>query len=100
MATWSKRSFAPGRVTEWAAVQDAFDKVYTATFSKHWSPKRRGEMMLLHKSMDDATDVLYMALPDGLSPFNGFEPVAFKDIPSSPSVLVADQIGYDELFRR
>lgn len=100
MATWSKRTFAPGRVHEWATVQDAFEKLYTATFASHWTPDRRGEMMLLHASTEDGSDVLYMALPNGADRFDGFKPIDFKDVPPSPSLLVADQIGYDQLFRR
>jgi len=100
MATWYKKNFAPGRVHEWASVQNAFETKYMATFPAHWSPDRRGEMMLLHADADDGGDVLYMALPDGVRPFVGFEPASFNDIPPNPNLLVGDPIGYDEVFRR
>jgi hypothetical protein len=101
IATWSKKTFAPGRVHEWEAVQDAFEKLYTAMFPSHWSPGRRGEMMLLHTDTEDGGDVLYMALPNGVTTtFDGFQPTTFNGIPPKPNLLVADQIGYDELFRR
>lgn len=100
MASWSKKTFAAGNVHQWAAVQDTFEKQYMAAFPAHWSPERRAEMMLLHVDAEDGSDVLYMALPDGMQPFDGFEPISFNDIPPRPNLLVADQIGYDQLFRR
>jgi hypothetical protein len=59
----------------------------------------RTEMMLLHAGSFSDGDVLYMALPEGQAQYEGFSPIQFSDIPRRPTLLVADQIGYDQLFR-
>jgi hypothetical protein len=100
MPTWSKKTFAPGCVHQWAAVQDTFQTHYMTTFPAHWSPDRRADMMLLKVDAGDGSDILYMSLPDGARLYDGFEPVSFRDIPPQPDLLIADQIGYDQLFRR
>jgi hypothetical protein len=100
MPTWSKRTFGPGKVHEWAQVQDWFQAHYMLAFPSHWKPERRAEMMLLHVSEEDGGDSLFMALPVGERMYEGFAPVDFAEIPPVPNLLVADQIGYDQLFRK
>jgi hypothetical protein len=56
-------------------------------------------MMLLHVDTDDG-DMLFMALPDGEAMYDGFVRAEFSEIPPSPNLLVADQLGHDELFRQ
>jgi hypothetical protein len=119
MATWSKRIFAAGphQVSQWAAVQDAFLTHYKREMSRFMSrymreasrrdsgdnrPKISGEdrpkMMLVMWQRRGGEVTLCMALPDGISRYDGFEPAEFSDIPLPPSFLAGDEIGYDELF--
>jgi hypothetical protein len=56
-------------------------------------------MMLLHVDTDDGA-MLFMALPAGGAMYDGFVPAQFSEIPPCPNLLVADQLGYDELFRQ
>ena len=98
MSRWSKRTFAPGTVTEWAAVQDSFEEHFMRLFPKTWAPDKRAEMMLLIHSHEDNSETLFMSLPDGEKRYDGFVPVTFEEIPPSPSLLVGDQIGFRDLF--
>ena len=99
MPTWSKRTFAPGSVSDWAAVQDSFEKHYMRLFPKTWTPDKRAEMMLLIQSHEDSSETLYMSLPDGEKLYDGFVPATFAEIPPDPSLLIGDQLGYSDLFR-
>jgi hypothetical protein len=58
----------------------------------------RQEMMLVISKHRGGDVTLFMALPDGATRYEGFEPAQLSDIPPNPSLLVGDQIGYDELF--
>ena len=88
-----------GSVSDWAAVQDSFEKHYMRLFPKTWTPDKRAEMMLLIHSHEDSSETLYMSLPDGEKLYDGFVPATFAELPPDPSLLIGDQLGYSDLFR-
>jgi len=50
--TWSKRTFSPGSVSDWAVVQDSFEKHYMRLSPKTWTADKRAEMIGYGNSAD------------------------------------------------
>jgi hypothetical protein len=99
MATWSKKVFLSGQESQWAPLQNEFERHYMRVMPRRDMVGDRREMMLLISSLG-GEDTLYMALPSGEKMYEGFAPAQFAEIPENPGLLVGDQIGYEELFVR
>ena len=98
---WSAREFKQSDLLAWHKVQDEFERHYMRIFAQTWSADRRGDMLLVMTSDNDrGVDTLYMRLPATENPYKGFTPMPNTRLPRDPSLLVGDQIGYDELFKK